>query len=353
MIRSTVAVLKTSPETVVSDYSRLMELASFREALDPGRDIAVHPGLTLNHFFPSASTPPWQLDGVLGTLLGTGIPADRMFVWYDNAAGISLSKGRVLNRHIPVLGRLGVSAVCSDGCEPRVRYTPKTPLRVLSRLFPEGIPLPERLFGANILHLPTLKTDILSTLHGAGRSVLDGILGGLAHFSDTEMHGALVDALAIQKEIAAGMFVVMDGVFAGGGTNPRNLQPYERNVLLASSDPVALDSVALRLAGFAPLDAPYVRMAHEAGLGVGDPAEIEVRGADVDELSFQLSLEETPGARRVRSIERATAGNVMNPFGHAVSVLYYDWYWFLTIGEDRIRRTMRGAWGPVFERYRR
>ena len=347
------AVLKTSPETVVSDYGRLIELASFRESLDSGRNIAVHPSLTLNHFFPSASTPPWQLDGVIGTLLGAGIPADHMFVWYDAAAGVSLSKGRVLNRHIPVLGRLGISTECFDGRESRVRYIPKKPLRVLSRLFPEGIPLPERLFGARILHLPTLKTDILSTLNGAGRSVLEGLLGSSARSCAMEPHEAIVDALALQKEISDGAFAVMDGVFVGDGPNPQTLLPHERNVILASSDPVSLDAVALRLAGFDPMGTPYIRIAHESGLGIGDPSEIEVRGEDVSGLSLQLGMEETPGTRRVRSLVRATDGNVLKPVGRFVSTLYYDWYWFLTIGEERIRQAMRGSWGQVFERYRR
>jgi len=33
-----VAIVKTSPETVLEDYARLMELAGFREALPPEND---------------------------------------------------------------------------------------------------------------------------------------------------------------------------------------------------------------------------------------------------------------------------------------------------------------------------
>ncbi|MBI4571385.1 MAG: hypothetical protein HY723_05495 [Chloroflexi bacterium] len=33
--RAKVAVLRTSPETVLQDYEGLMELAGFRQALDP------------------------------------------------------------------------------------------------------------------------------------------------------------------------------------------------------------------------------------------------------------------------------------------------------------------------------
>jgi len=50
--------------------------------------------------------------------------------------------------------------------------------------------------------------------------------------------------------------------------------PHVKNVLLASSDQVAIDAVAAKLMGFDPLkDLKYVRLAHEAGLGCGDVRE--------------------------------------------------------------------------------
>jgi hypothetical protein len=41
---------------------------------------------------------------------------------------------------------------------------------------------------------------------------------------------------------------------------------------------VAVDAVAAKLMGFKPMDIPYIRLAHEAGLGVGRPEEIQVVG---------------------------------------------------------------------------
>jgi len=41
---------------------------------------------------------------------------------------------------------------------------------------------------------------------------------------------------------------------------------------------VAIDAVAAKLMGFDPLDLPYIRLAHDAGLGVGDPRDIELVG---------------------------------------------------------------------------
>src|SRR6059036_3280699 len=70
----------------------------------------------------------------------------------------------------------------------------------------------------------------------------------------------------------------MDGTTAGNGPGPRTMYPVVKNVMLASSDQVAIDAVAAKLMGFDPLSIGYIRMAHEDRLGVGDPREIEIVG---------------------------------------------------------------------------
>jgi Pyruvate/2-oxoacid:ferredoxin oxidoreductase delta subunit len=50
------------------------------------------------------------------------------------------------------------------------------------------------------------------------------------------------------------------------------------NVLLFSTDPVALDSVFCQLIDFNPLYVPYLKIGQESGLGTCNPAEIEVSG---------------------------------------------------------------------------
>jgi len=55
--------------------------------------------------------------------------------------------------------------------------------------------------------------------------------------------------------------------------------PTPRNVILASADQVAIDAVAAKLMGFDPLrDIKFIRLAHEMGLGCGDPRDIEIVG---------------------------------------------------------------------------
>jgi len=73
----------------------------------------------------------------------------------------------------------------------------------------------------------------------------------------------------------------MDGTTAGDGAGPRMVKPIVKNIMLASADQVAIDAVAARLMGFDPLKIDYIRLAHEQGLGCGDPRQIELAGDDV------------------------------------------------------------------------
>src|SRR6476660_4504058 len=72
MERSRVAVLKTTPATVISDYSRLMRLANYQQYLPRQNETALKINISWHYFYPACSTTPWQLDGVISTLK-TGI----------------------------------------------------------------------------------------------------------------------------------------------------------------------------------------------------------------------------------------------------------------------------------------
>jgi hypothetical protein len=151
----------------------------------------------------------------------------------------------------------------------------------LNHVYPEGIQIPDYFVGRNIVHLPTIKTHMYTTTTGAMKNAFGGLLTKYRHYTHTWIHETLVDLLAIQREIHPGIFAFMDGTTAGNGAGPRMMQPVVKNVILASADQVAIDAVAARMMGFDPLSIRYIRLAHEAGLGVGDVREIELVGDDV------------------------------------------------------------------------
>ena len=60
-----VAVVRTRPETVIEDYARVMDLAGYRDTISPDRDTLIKLNLSWTKYFPSCSSQPWQVDGVV------------------------------------------------------------------------------------------------------------------------------------------------------------------------------------------------------------------------------------------------------------------------------------------------
>ncbi|HEY7791032.1 MAG TPA: DUF362 domain-containing protein, partial [Vicinamibacterales bacterium] len=188
--------------------------------------------------------------------------------------------GEDLNHYVPIFQQYGIPVLYNFKPEDMrwIHYQPKARMRVLNRIYPEGIYIPDYFVGRNIIHLPTVKCHIYTTTTGAMKNAFGGLLNTKRHYTHSWIHETLVDLLAIQKEIHPGIFAIMDGTTAGNGPGPRTMFPVVKNVMLASADQVAIDAVAARLMGFDPMSLEYIRLAHEDRLGVGDPRDIEIVG---------------------------------------------------------------------------
>src|SRR5438105_1115198 len=144
--------------------------------------------------------------------------------------------------------------------------------------------------GKTIVHLPTVKCHIYTTTTGAMKNAFGGLLSTHRHYTHSWIHETLVDLLAIQKEIHSGLFAIMDGTTCGNGPGPRTMFPVVKDYMLASEDQVAIDAVSAKMMGFDPMTVDYIRLAHEDGLGVGRPEEIDVVGADIAHESWGFKV---------------------------------------------------------------
>src|SRR3954454_20999268 len=279
--RSKVAVLRVTPRTVLADIHRLCELAGVREALDPKATTILKDNISWHYPFPAANTTPWQLEGTIQALRGSGY---RDVTCVQNKTVVTDAfKGEDLNHYKPIFKKYDIPVLFNFKEEDMkwVHYKPKARMRVLDHIFPDGIHIPDYFFGKNIVHLPTMKCHIYTTTTGAMKNAFGGLLATQRHYTHSWIHKTLVDLYAIQKEIHTGIFAIMDGTTAGNGPGPRTMYPVVKNVMLASSDQVAIDAVSAKMMGFDPLSLDYIRLAHDAGLGTGDPKHIEIVG-DVD-----------------------------------------------------------------------
>ena len=73
-----VAVLRTTPETVVADYGRLLRLAEYDRVLPRDGEVLLKLNLSWTKYFPACSTQPWQLEGIVRTLLEDGYRPERL-----------------------------------------------------------------------------------------------------------------------------------------------------------------------------------------------------------------------------------------------------------------------------------
>lgn len=276
-----VSIIRTTPATVLKDVARAMEAARFTDYLDPSAPVILKDNISWHFPFLSANTTPWQLEGVILALKEAGykdITAVQNETVVTNAF-----KGERLNKYVPIFKKYGIPVLYNfkESDIRWVRYSPKARMRVLDQIFPRGITIPEYFIGKNIVHLPTVKCHIYTGTTGAMKNAFGGLLNSRRHYTHSVIHETLNDLLAIQKEIHAGIFTVMDGTVCGKGPGPRTMIPVEKDLILASQDSTAIDAVSAKMMGFDPMSLKFIRMAQESGLGTGRLAEIDVVGEDV------------------------------------------------------------------------
>ncbi len=120
-----------------------------------------------------------------------------------------------------------------------------------------------------IISISKMKTHGLTRLTGAVKNqfgCIPGVLKGEFHAKLPELDdfaAMLVDLNLLLKP----RLYIMDGIIAMEGNGPRGGQPRKMNVLLFSSDAVALDAVVCRMMGVKPDAVSTIRIGQKNGLG--------------------------------------------------------------------------------------
>jgi len=360
MAKSKVAVIKTKPETILQDIDRLMQLAGVEGALKKGAATILKDNISWHFPFPAANTTPWQMEGTILALKNAGF-TDQVCV-QNKTVVTNAFKGEDLNNYVPIFKKYEIPVKYNfrESDMKWIKYTPKGQMRVLDKIYPEGITIPEYFLGKNIVHLPTVKCHIYTTTTGAMKNAFGGLLNTRRHYTHSWIHKTLVDLLTIQKEIHPGIFAVMDGTTAGNGPGPRTMYPVVKDFMLASADQVAIDAVAAKMMGFDPLSIEYIRVAHDAKLGVGDVRDIEITGADITGESWGFQVGDN-GASIVGDLMWfGPLKGMQKLFFHtplvnifiAGSEAYHDYYrWPLKDRKIFERWKQNTHWGELFRQY--
>ncbi|MFC2020477.1 DUF362 domain-containing protein [Chloroflexota bacterium] len=148
-----------------------------------------------------------------------------------------------------------------------------------------------------LVSLPRLKTHGLVRFTGAVKNqfgCVPGLLKSQYHVKLPDPYDFATMLVDLNTLIKPRLYV-MDGITAMEGNGPRSGKLKQLNVLLLSSDPIALDAIACRIIDLNPEFVPTSKPGEKAGLGTYHIENIELVGEIVESfLDPNFKVDRTP-----------------------------------------------------------
>ncbi|MCX8021251.1 MAG: DUF362 domain-containing protein [Syntrophorhabdaceae bacterium] len=160
-----------------------------------------------------------------------------------------------------------------------------------NREFLDEVTVSKVAFDADIMiSLPKFKTHGLTVLTGAVKNSYGLLPGGIkarlhkAAGNPERFHRLIVDVFMLR---IPELFIV-DAIVGMEGNGPVSTELRDIGLILASDNAVALDAVISYMMGAEPYAIPFIRYAHERGLGEIDLSKIDIIGDLVPIPNFKL-----------------------------------------------------------------
>ena len=171
-----------------------------------------------------------------------------------------------------------------------------------------------------LISLPKLKTHALTTLTGAIKNqfgCVPGTLKAQFHLKIPDLNN-FTKMLVDLNELINPKLIIMDAIVAMEGNGPRSGSPRKLNVLLFSSDAIAIDAVASRIVSLNPKDIPTVKNGFLSGFGVKSEDEIKIVGDNIEKFivhDFEMPHKKRSILRLLSSMTNTKLGKkIFNTF---------------------------------------
>jgi len=167
-----------------------------------------------------------------------------------------------------------------------------------------------------IISVSKFKTHGLTYITGAIKNSF-GFIPGL---KKAEMHFRFPSNDRFSRMLTdIGMSVpvrlhILDAIIGMDGNGPAAGDPFRIGLIIAGSDPVAVDSTACRVVGIDPMSVPMIRIGAERGLGNAGSDRIEIVGEDLAGVRVGgfRSVPHGAEAGRLLPIPESTARHIKN-----------------------------------------
>jgi len=153
-----------------------------------------------------------------------------------------------------------------------IEVEPPTPLAL------KKVKIAKTALESTIISVPKLKPHRIATVTLS----IKNMMGALA--SKGSMHrGNLSKNIADLASVLTPSISVVDGIIAGEGHETSG-NPVEMNLVIAGTDPVAVDAVGAAVMGIPPTDVKHLLFAEKKGLGTCNLEEITVLGEPIEKV---------------------------------------------------------------------
>jgi len=337
----TIVVVAETGADLIAAVGEAMEAAHWRDAIPQGAAIALKPNLGWDLFLPGAVTSPWVVEGVVRKLR-------------ERAGSICLVEAdQILVSCERSLHQTRMAELCA-------RYDLEWVNLSRSRFVPVPVPgalqlpvanLPEILTQRILVTVPVMKTHNKTVLSGAIKNQW-GCLPKLRHNYHPVVHEVLRDLAVVLRPA----FTVLDATVALEGNGPKSGRPRICNLLLAGSDPVAVDTVSARIMGLERFRLRHLELCAAAGVGTNDWARIRVvDGAGVPRDALPELHFEPAHHNAVSWVETALRSSfarrwifespVLVPLCWGARLWYYIWYYVIRGTRLRDRAIRQSPYG--------
>jgi len=139
-----------------------------------------------------------------------------------------------------------------------------------------------------IISVPKLKPHRIATVTLS----LKNMMGALASKGSMHMGTSLSENIADLASVLKPSVALVDGIIASEGHETSG-NPVAMNVVIAGTDPVAVDAVGAAVMGISPTEVKHLLLAEEKGLGTSNLNEITVLGEPIERVkrNFRRSLQ--------------------------------------------------------------
>jgi len=261
-----VAIVKgTNPQDMTV---KALEMVNAGEVLPKKKPILIKPNyINASHPSTGITTDSRIIEGVI------------KFLKQQNAEEIIIGEGSGFADTFEAFQVAGVDAVAKRwnvklvdlNKDEFVEVRPQNPLAL------KKVKIAKTALESTIISVPKLKPHRLAHVTLSLKNMMGAVTPkGSIH---NPLNEKIVDLASIIKPSVA----VIDGIIAGEGHETSG-NPAEMNLIIAGTDPVAVDAIGAAVMGIPPESVKHLRLAEERGLGTCNLKEITVLGEPIEKV---------------------------------------------------------------------